>query len=138
MNYQNEESLDNQVLFILNMHFGRENAIKRWDLVERVYGRPAAAQRSDENPWDRNVRQSIERLRNSGQHICNRGNGNGYYMAESRDEYEEWKKYFLGAAYNKLVTISALDESADQRWGRVPKPHPYQEPLFNLEGEGNG
>lgn len=126
MDYSNTIELDRVVLHFINMHRGRENAINRWVLVERVFGAGAAAQplRNNNNIWDRQVRDSIERLRESGQHICNLGDG--YFMAITRDEYEKFKASYLSAAYRKLEITRMMDESADERWGKVPHEAPGQ------------
>lgn len=122
--YHSEKALDAQVLFLLYQHKGKDNAINRWQLVRSVFGDeavPASADQSDGNLYDRQVRERIERWRPQGHFICNRGDGKGYYIATSRPEYEEWKKYYLGPSYTKFTTTSRLDELADEKWGKVPK-----------------
>lgn len=130
--YTSEIEFDRAVLYILNQHRGHGNAIPRWSLVERVFGPEAVAApiRNNNNVYDRQVRDSIERWRATGQHICNLGDG-GYFMAASREEYEEFKRYYLGAAYRKLQITSAMDDAANRRWGLVPKvSDPKQAVLF--------
>jgi len=130
--YKSDVELDRSVLFILQFRKGRQNAIRRWDLVEQVFGADAVAEptRNNNNVYDRQVRESIERWRSQGQHICNVGDG-GYFMASTRPEYEDFKKYYLGAAYRKLQITSMMDATADQRWGHSPRQaDPAQVPLF--------
>lgn len=127
--YETLNQLDSEVLFVMMMHRGERNAIQRWSLVKRIYGDDAVSDESqnDENLYDRAVRKSIERLRQAGQHICNRGNGAGYYIADSREEYERFKQYYLGPAYPKFMAAKVMDEAADARWGKQPKPAPEQQ-----------
>lgn len=127
VSYKNKEELDGEVLFVMNQHMGEDNAILRWDLVVRIFGMDAVTDetRNDSNPFDRAVRNSLERLRKQEGHlICNRGNGSGYYTARSREEYKQFKQYFLGANYEKFITVAKMDEKADEKWGPEPKKQP--------------
>ena len=98
--------------------------------MRRIYGDDAVSDETenDENLYDRAVRKSIERLRQAGQHICNRGNGAGYYIADSREEYERFKEYYLGPAYPKFMAAKKMDEAADARWGKPIKQAPQGQP----------
>lgn len=137
--YATIEGLDSAVIFQLQFHRGKVNAVPRWDLVRRLFGDDATtiAEMSDDNPYDRHVRKSIERLRKQGHHIGNDGSGNGYYICMNRAEYEAWKKYYLGSSYEKWIVVHATDESADQRWGKVPKTADPL-PLFAPSEQGQG
>lgn len=131
--YKDNLELDREVFFIVNQHRGEENAILRWDLVGMVFGADVVIlpMRTNNNPYDRRVRDSIERWRAAGQHLANAGDGNGYYMANTREEYERFKQYYLGAAYRKLQVVYVMDEVANERWGRQPKPSsPMQTSMF--------
>ena len=124
--YENDSELDGQVKFVLGMHEGADNGIDRWSLVGKIFGEDAITlpTQNDDNTFDRQVRNSVERLRARGIFICNRGNSAGYYIAKTRDEYEQWKKYYLGAALRKLQVISTMDDKADMRWGKTQKDQP--------------
>ena len=88
--------------------------------------------RNDENPYDRQVRDSIERHRAKGRHYCNVGDGKGYFIANTRQEFEQFKRYYLGAAVRKMQNMSAMDDTADERWGRMPrKTSPLQPSLLS-------
>jgi len=119
--YLSEGELDRAVLFILHQHSGVKNAILRWLLVEKVFGAEAVIEplRNNNNVYDRQVRESIERWRSQGQHICNMGDG--YFVAATRDEYASFKRKYLSAALRQLSNASMMDETADRRWGPVPK-----------------
>ncbi len=124
--YTSDSDLDGYVKYVLGMHEGEDCGIDRWDLVVKVFGEDAAIlpTQNDDNTYDRQVRNSVERLRARGVFICNRGNSAGYYLAKTREEYEAWKKYYLGAALRKLQVISTMDDQADLRWGKVQKEQP--------------
>ena len=124
--YSSDVELDGQVKYVLSLHEGEDNGIDRWSLVAKIFGDDAVAlpTQNDDNTYDRQVRNSVERLRAKGNFICNRGNSSGYYIAKTREEYEQWKRYYLGAALRKLQVISTMDDKADQRWGKLQKSQP--------------
>ena len=51
-----DEQLETQVRAILLSHKGKANRISRWQLVEMIFGREAAANRSNNNVYDRRIR----------------------------------------------------------------------------------
>lgn len=54
--------------------FGEENAVKRWELMDKIM-RP-----------DRDIRRMIEDARRSGVIILNLSNGNGYFRPDKKEE----------------------------------------------------
>jgi hypothetical protein len=131
--YAGEVQLDREVMFLLMQHKGKENAIERWSLVALLYGEEAAAApiRNNNNEYDRHMRESIERLRGEGKHICNVGGG--YYYAATRAEYNEFKRFYLRSVYRQLKITSTMDEAADTRWGKEPQEaDPHQALLFGV------
>ena len=126
-----DHEVDSRVLDILDRRRGKGQAIPRWDLVEAVFGvKVPAEEQNDNNRRDRQVRDSIERWRKQGRHLCNVGNGQGYYTAATQDEYEEFRRYYLGAAYKKLESVKAMDETADMEWGKSVKVTPQGQMTF--------
>lgn len=124
--YTSLGQLDGEVRFVLSFRLGQDNPIDRWALVRRIYGDEAVTEetKNDSNPYDRAVRNSIQRLRKHGEHICSKSNGKGYYMAKTREEYEDFKASYLGTNYEKFEIIGAMDKNADAVWGKVEKPAP--------------
>lgn len=81
--YTNED-LDKMVLYFLSRHVGENNKIERWALVERVFGSPVPlAMRTNDNKQDRDIRESVRRLRNQGHLICDMGDGDGRWIAQT-------------------------------------------------------
>jgi hypothetical protein len=129
--YLSDKELDNAVLFILHQHMGKENAIGRWELVEKVFGADVVIEtmRNNNNVFDRQVRDSIERWRSQGQHLCNLGKG--YYTATTRKEYKEFIKNYCSAAYKQLSNKAMMDQTADIRFGPEPQEaSPMQVGMF--------
>lgn len=131
----NKVQLENEVLFIINMHQGEQNPIDRWTFAKKVFGEDAVTDetKNDDNKYDRKVRDMLEYLRLSrGMLICNLGDGRGYYLAKTREEYEKWKGYYLGASITKYVVVSSTDKKADEKFGPAPKPTPQGQAVMQF------
>lgn len=130
----NEIQLQNDVMFIINMHKGEKNPIDRWTFARKVFGDDAVTEetKNDSNRYDRRVRDMLEWLRvNKKMLICNLGAGHGYYLATSREEYDRWRAYYLGPSITKYQVVSVTDEVADEAFGkREPQPKPTPEGQF--------
>ena len=75
-----DEQLETQVRMILANHKGKENRISRWQLVEIIFGREAAANRSGNNPYDRRIRDAIAKWRDIDLIVSSSGVA-GYWLA---------------------------------------------------------
>ena len=75
-----DEQLETQVRIILAEHKGRQNRISRWQLVEIIFGREAAANRSGNNPYDRRIRDAIAKWRDIDLIVSSSGVA-GYWLA---------------------------------------------------------
>lgn len=100
----NQEEIERQVRYILSKHIGKTNPVSRWELVERIFGREAAANRGNNNPFDRQIREIIEKYRVEDL-IVSSSNGAGYWLAADQsevniiaDEYEKRSKNMLDKA----------------------------------------
>jgi len=114
-----EEQLDYEVLFILSQHVGKENAISRWQLVEKVIGYVPEHLRTNNNMEDREVRDAVSRLRLQGHVICDMGDGRGRYMAGSVEEFWEFYFYYLTPLLKGRKTLDALKKAAAEQWPDV-------------------
>jgi len=111
-----DEQLDQEVLYWLKQHKGKQNPMGRWELVERIFGMEAARVQSDDNLFDRQIRESVARLRRSGVLICDMGDGHGRYLAATVEEYQTFRQYYGSGAFEKLATIREMDKAAEGEW----------------------
>lgn len=124
----NDEELDDKLTKLFALHQGKENAIKRWDLVVKVFGVGADIPRTDANSQDRQIRDSVERLRNHGVLILNLNDGRGRYLAASEAEYLEFRNIYV----KQVRSIAAVLRTMDKQAVRV-YPSILQPALFNLD-----
>lgn len=68
---------------------------------------------------ERQVREVIKQLRRHGHLICSTpGNDGGYYLAQSRAEYEEFRKAEFAAKITDMAeTMRAMDAAARAQFG---------------------
>jgi len=117
------DQLDREVLFILNQHIGKENAIDRWLMVFDVFGeRVLPAQQNDAHPLDRAIRYSINRLRKQSHLICDLGDGNGRYLAANEEEFWEQYRYYASPIKERAEVLHAMKKAAQAKWPNVLQP----------------
>jgi hypothetical protein len=116
------EQVEERVKRILKNHIGQANAKGRWALVADVFGPGADRDRSDLNRADRAVRKAIERLRNQGTIICNLGDGTGWFLPATDEEYQIFRSMYGSHAFPILENIRAMDRTAQQRWPTRQQP----------------
>jgi len=104
--------LEKAVLSILARCAGQKRAVGRGRLVELARLSPGLGQASD-----RQVRKAIENLREQGVLICNLLDGEGYFMADTLEEYQAFRAQYGSYAFTMLEKIKAMDRAADERWG---------------------
>ena len=80
-----KSEVEAEVRGILAMHRGKEQAISRWELVERVFGREAARERGNNNPFDRQIREVIEKYRDVDL-IISTSSASGYWIAADMND----------------------------------------------------
>ncbi len=120
--YLSRDALDHEMLYVLMQHVGEEHGILRSRLVERIFDVVVRFVRDpDTDASDRSVRHSIERLRHQGHMICNMGNGEGYYLAATVEEYQRFRAMYGAHAVPILEAIREMDKTAAERW-----PNPLQ------------
>ena len=106
------EGLDAAVLCVFEKHTGKQNVISRTMLVWQLAGIGVRAE-------ERSVRECIKQLRRVGHLICSMpGTGGGYYMAESKAEFDEFiQTEFDAKIHDMLVTTAAMKQSARVQFG---------------------
>lgn len=82
-----DEQLENMVRGILVYHRGREHRISRWELVERIFGPEAAGDRSNNNPFDRRIREAVAKWRDHDLIVSSSSVG-GYWLAMDLQDVE--------------------------------------------------
>ena len=82
-----DEELEKRVRSILSFRKGKEQAFSRWQLVEQIFGREAAANRGNNNPYDRRIREAIAKWRDTDL-IVSSSSSAGYYLAADYDDVE--------------------------------------------------
>lgn len=118
-----DDELDRSVLYHLGFHVGKERAVNRWELVEKVYGSPVPwEQRNDDNAQDREIRMSVNRLRAQGHLICDLGNGHGRWIAANEAEFWEFYSYYVKPIKSRADIARALKAAARQAWPNLLQP----------------
>jgi len=102
-------SLKGVVLVVLHGHQGREQAIGRGQLVKEVNALGL-------NAHERNVRETIRRLRRDGVLVCAMpGEGGGYYLATSMEEFADWvRQEYRARIVDMLETVRVMERSAEK------------------------
>ena len=83
----NDDEIESRVRAILSFRKGKENAISRWQLVEQIFGREAAANRGNNNSYDRRIREAIAKWRDTDL-IVSSSSSAGYYLAADMNDVE--------------------------------------------------
>jgi hypothetical protein len=119
-----DEQLETQVRAILLSHKGKDQRISRWQLVEEIFGREAAANRSNNNPYDRRIREAIERWRVHDLIVSSSGVA-GYWIAADLDDVEA-----IAAEY--VSRSREMEEKARNLRKRGAEVYGPQIPLFKV------
>jgi hypothetical protein len=117
-----DEQLDREVLHLLKQHRGRTNPIGRWEMVHRIFGPGSITDQSDQNIYDRQIRESVQRLRKAGALICDMGDGAGRSLPETVEEYRAFAAKFGSRAYDVLDTLREMDKAAEQEFPDLKQP----------------
>jgi len=123
-----DDELDDKLKKFFQLHQGKANAIKRWDLVIAIFGLGADVPRTDGNTSDRQIRDAVERLRNHGYLILNLNDGRGRYLSANGAEYLEFRNVYV----KQVKSIAAVLRTMDKQAVRV-YPNILQPALFDLD-----
>ncbi len=85
---KDKTEIEAEVRHILSFHKGKDNRISRWEIVERVFGREAAANRGNNNPFDRQIRDVVRKYRDTD-FICSSSGQAGYWIANGMEDVNE-------------------------------------------------
>lgn len=114
---ESQEDLDGQVLSALFEHRGKSNRIGRRELVNQIYKLNLTKEDNIANLHaDRQVRESIERLRKTHIILSSSGNG-GYWMPESAAEVERYSAEIVSRARKLEQQSRRLLRMAEENFG---------------------
>lgn len=111
-----DEEIEQQVRSILSFRKGKANAISLWEIVERVFGREAAANRGNNNSYGRKVRDVIAKYRESDL-IVSSSKFNGYWLAEDMADIELIAEEYDKRAKDMLAKASTLRKRGSETFG---------------------
>jgi len=123
-----DTDLDEKLKKFFALHQGKANAVKRWDLVIAIFGAGSDLPRTDANSCDRQIRDSVERLRNHGILILNLNDGRGRYLAANEAEYLEFRNVYVKQVRSIAEVLRTMDKQAVRVYPNILQPA-----LFNLE-----
>jgi hypothetical protein len=109
---------------ILEGRLGLDRALKRSEILSYLQELPLYCETTD-----RMVRGAIEDLRQAGWMICNMANDSGYFLAESSQEYQEFRRLYVSYATTILSRVRAMDKTAENKWGATAL---LQDKLFTI------
>lgn len=93
------------VLSIIGNCVGRSKAVSKARTLDVLHSLPAFAEVDE-----RKMRDSIEELRRLGVRICAPLSGEGYYIAETEEEYKELRHDYIKRALAAFKTVQAMDQ----------------------------
>lgn len=110
--------VDRAILRLIQFHKGKDQAIKRMLFLKRI--RENGFIKLDE----RQMRYAIHDLRRQGHLICALpGKKGGYYLANSRFEYMEFKNQeLLPKITDMMETVKEMDRAAEDMFGNSYQP----------------
>jgi hypothetical protein len=111
-----DEQIEAEVRGILSFHKGEKNPISRWELVERVFGREAAANRSNNNAFDRKIRDVIAKYREIDLIVSTSGSS-GYWLATDMNDIEKVAQELEKRSKDMLSQASKLRKRGIEKFG---------------------
>jgi hypothetical protein len=111
--------LEKHILQALSKRVGKENAIKRYDLLNVIHGIPGF-----EKTQDRQLRHVINDLRKAGNLIASLASEEGgYYACANLEEYYEFANRELGAKIRDMSeTLRSMESAARVQFGDSFQP----------------
>jgi hypothetical protein len=102
---------------VLEFYVGKEKAISKPELMASLQ-RLGFGNGLSTATFERQVRLAIVALRKKGALICSSSGEGGYYLARTRDEYDEFvEREYKGKIVDMQETVDAMNTEARARWG---------------------
>lgn len=111
-----DEQIEAEVRHILSFRKGKAKAISRWQLVEQIFGPEAAANRGNNNPFDRRIREVIAKYREIDLIVSSSGAA-GYYLAADMADIELIAAEYEKRSKDMLKKASDLRKRGSERFG---------------------
>jgi len=112
-----EPGLERAALKILSFHIGKENTIKRLDLVDGLRQHGFGILLAPVT-FDRHMRAAVAELRKQGHLVCSSSGDGGYYLARDLGEYNEFSQVeYRSKIIDMAETLRAMDQGAAKRFG---------------------
>lgn len=101
----------------LEFYQGQEHAVTKVQLMDSLK-RMGFGNGLSPATLERQVRLAIVALRKRGALICSSSGEGGYFVAKSRDEYDEFvEREYKGKIADMQETVEAMNAAARARWG---------------------
>jgi hypothetical protein len=113
-----QTELIEKIRAILADHRGFDNRITRADLVAAVFGLSAAADKSNNNNYDRRVRAAIAEVRDVDLIVSTTKRGGGYYLAADLIEANRIAEDYVKRSRVMERKARAVRENARRKFGR--------------------
>lgn len=102
---------------VLEHYIGKDKAVSKAQLMDSLkllgFGNGLSP-----TTFERQVRIAIVALRKRGALICSSSGDGGYYVARTRDEYDEFvEREYKGKIQDMQETVDAMNAKARDRWG---------------------
>ena len=99
-------------------HRGQERRAEKWAFVEKLFGvEIPPAERNNNNPYERRMRETISEMRKAGMLICSDTKGGGYWWAASINDVVEMSNALRDRAKDLLVTARELRAEGLREFG---------------------
>lgn len=116
MEIKSKEQVENEVRSILTFHIGKDKAVSRWELVTRIFGAEAAANRGNNNPFDRQIREVIEKYRTLDL-IVSSSSASGYWLAADMNDIDEIASEYDKRSLKMLEKARTLRKRGVEKFG---------------------
>lgn len=119
--YRPTDGLADLLRRILANRIGPERALTRADLLGLIHSNPIYT-----GVNDKQLRAAIGDLREGGALICNQADGDGYFLAGTMADYQDFRAMYVSYARTIEARVRRLDQAAEELF----KSSPAQERMF--------
>lgn len=103
-------------LILMQSHLGQERAVKKVDLIRKLWGDAAANDQSYNSRFDRSLRAMIEELNHEGGLVCS-SPSSGYWWADSLDDGLPAAQSLIARASVQMDNARTLEKNIVKAYG---------------------